>query len=333
MKKICMVLGALALTVLSVVIIACTKEKEKKFAQINSEMITVTKEDDISTYLEQFKEKMQSALKGDETLSMEDARWHLDAVLNYTYGDAGHMITDIQRDTFCYEFYTDENEVTLAQLNEVFHIFSKNVEEAFASCDLPEKNILVIQTKFKNDCKNGNTTVQMITSTGGLLEPAWPPVFGETDYWYENEYSGKCGAYAGECIGRGATTELTRMANYRIPQYGCGTGYRTYLYGIDEYWVGPGLIDPFLDDENSPCGSKLYERHTDDGCIPPDEMNYYLSKSIEIIQHYTPNDKIPISCEYDWDEILGYDKNRSGECHYIKFLYGTFECVPDSSIQ
>lgn len=56
------------------IFVGCKKEKENKVAQNGNEEIVVSKEDDMSAYLRQFKKKMQSAAKGDETLSMEDAR-------------------------------------------------------------------------------------------------------------------------------------------------------------------------------------------------------------------------------------------------------------------
>ena len=99
-------MGAMALTIAAAIIIACTKEKENRVAQDNGELTTVSKEDDMSAYLKQFKEKMQSASKGDETLSIEDARWHLEAVLNYTYGDAEWPFSEIQCDTFYYNLPT-----------------------------------------------------------------------------------------------------------------------------------------------------------------------------------------------------------------------------------
>ena len=97
MKKFRIVMGAIAFAVAAGAIIACNKEKEAKSSQDAYEKVTVSKEDDMNAYLKQFKEKMQSAEKGDETLSLEEARWHLEAVLNYTYGDAGNQFSDIQR--------------------------------------------------------------------------------------------------------------------------------------------------------------------------------------------------------------------------------------------
>lgn len=320
----------LVVAAVSVAVVSCKKENTKALPTSNAkEAFDPRQIEDMNAYLKDFKQKMQSATKGeDETLSIEDADWHLEAVLNYTYGDAGYETTDIQCDAFLCTISTNENEITLAQLNELFDTFSNNVEDALALCDLPEKSILAIQTKFENDSINENCTVQMVARIRGL-RPINHIVFDETDYWYEYEYGGKCGPYAGECWEKGATTELTRTANYRIPLYGCREGYRTYLHDIRDGLIHIGDQDEFLEDENSPSGYKVYERHTVDGCIPPDEMNYYLSKSMELLLHYTPNGKVPISCEYHWDELVGFDKNRSGECHFIEFQHAFFECVPD----
>lgn len=238
MKKSRIILGVIALAIVAAMIVACTKEKEKenRVAQDKGELTTVSKEDDMSAYLKQFKEKMQSAAKGDETLSIEDARWHLESVLNYTYGDAGHEISDIQCDTFYYTLHASGDEVTLARLNEAFITLSKDVENAYADCNLPEKSILAIQTVFENESKDNDIVVQAILNVRGFVAiPMW---FDSTDYWNEWYYDygngnidagGQCGPFVGHHPESGAPLELTKKLNLRIPDYGCfqGSGYFT----------------------------------------------------------------------------------------------------------
>ena len=164
-------MGTLALAVAVATVIACSKDKETKAIQNSNEIVTISKEDDMNAYLKQFKEKMQSASKGDETLSLEDARWHLEAVLNYTYGDAGHPTSDIQCDTFYYELPVNGDEVPLNRINEAFMALSKEVENTYTECNLPEKSVLAIQTLFDNKSKDGNITVRSILSTRGFCNP------------------------------------------------------------------------------------------------------------------------------------------------------------------
>lgn len=312
MKKSRILMGALALAMVAAIIIACTKEKETMVVQSNGEMVTVSKEDDMNTYLKQFKEKMQSASKGDESLSLEDARWHLEAVLNYTYGDAGQLLSDINRDTIYYNLPNIGNVMDLYQINEAFMVLSRGVENAFEKCDLPEKHILAIQTKFILDGKDEGLTAKLILSIGGFTTGF--PRFGSSDYW-SDYYSddgqghvyggGKCGPYAGQCQNSGAPHELTKKANLRIPGYGCPSGYRVYTTDVSTVEIH-AWSDVFLIDSNSPCGYMIYfnsndpldPSHNPSHCIPPEDMNYYLDKFGEIVQHFKPNGKEPISALY-----------------------------------
>ena len=232
MKKFRILMGVLALAMAAIVIVACTKEKEMRSEMVeNIEM--VSKEDDMNAYLKQFKERMQSASRGDETLSMEDARWHLEAVLNYTYGDAGHCTSDIQCDTFYCKLSVNGDKVSLAGLNEAFVALSNDVEIAYADCDLLEKSILAVQTTFNDNKKGEDVIVQTVLVTRGLSTlKMW---FDSTDYWFEYYYEddhgnidggGKCGPYAGQCMNSGAPKELGKLSNLRIPQISCGREYR-----------------------------------------------------------------------------------------------------------
>ena len=343
MKKFRILMGALALAVVAAVIIACTKEKEAKVGQSNSDLVTVSKEDDMSAYLKQFKEKMQSADKGDEALSLEDARWHLEAVLNYSYGDAGYPTSDIHCDTFNYKFSTRGADITLAQLNEAFNSFSKNVEDAYSDCELPEKRILAIQTRFEDVFKDGGVSAQIILSIGGITTLyTW---FDSTDYWNEWYYDygsgwvdagGKCGPYAGECLDSGAPLELTRKVNLRLPEHTCPHGFTGYYTDVFSGILSVRRSDfdtDFLFDANSPCHYKLYYRSESPhepwasnpgGCICPEDMNYYLSKGTELIDHYQPEGMLLISAYYQSDVMVGV---RDDNCfHELVLSYGVFHC-------
>ena len=335
MKKARFLVGAIALAVLAAIIVACTKEKEKKAARNSSEMVTVSKEDDMSAYLKQFKEKMQSVSKGDETLSLEDARWHLEAVLNYTYGDAGYQTSDIQCDTFFYELPTNGEEVTFAQLNEAFNKFSKDVEDSFVECVLPEKSVLAIQTTFEKEMKNNSVEMQIVLYIRGLTTfKMW---FDSTDYWseyyndVENNGSGKCGPYAGQCLDSGAPHELTKLANLRIPVYGCPEGYKKYQSEVHSTGWIHSFDDEFFIDNNSPCGYKNYVNpldpdnpyHNPSYCIPPEDMNYYLSKFPEIAEHFLPIGMTLIGVIYHYDTM----DTIPGEIVYaIELLYAEVHC-------
>ena len=279
----------------SVAVVSCKKETQNVLSSNNPQSVktfTAPQIDDMNAYLKGFKQKMQSTAKGDEALEMEDARWHLESVMNYSFGDAGHNTSDIQCDTFYYSLHAFGSKVTLSQLNEAYNNFAEDVSIAFVNCPLPEKSILAIHVAFENRNIDGDFTIRCILCSRGYIASTWPPRFDSTDYWDEHYYwegdigFGKCGPYSGQCIGSGAPKELTEKANLRILPISCGEGFRTYVLNPVSSEIIPeeGPFSCFMYDENSPSGYKLYVQHTDDGCIPPDEMNYYLDKSQEIIE-------------------------------------------------
>lgn len=341
MKTSRILMGALALVMVAVAIIACTKEKEMSSETVeNIEM--VSREDDMNAYLKQFKERMQSASRGDETLSMEDARWHLEAVLNYTYGDAGLPFSDIQCDTFYYKLPAQNEEITFAQLNQAFIEFSESVEESYADCSLPGKSVLAIQTRFESESKDGDISVRSILSIGGSSNTInmW---FDSTDYWNEWYYDfgdgyieagGKCGPYVGEHPESGAPLELTRKLNLRIPAYGCVHG-SVYFTDIEPIELRPYGYGNFIYDEGSPCHYKLYYRNEDPhepwasnpgGCICPDDMNYYLSKGPELINHYCPSGKVVIGAYYQSNVRVGIGSRADNCFHELILDYGVLHC-------
>lgn len=339
MKTRRILMGALVFaTMVAFIAVACNKERT--VALNENDAALVSKEDDMNAYLKQFKERMQSASRGDETLSMEDARWHLEAVLNYTFGDAGYRTTDIQHDTLCYKLPTEGGKVSLAHLNEAFNSLSVGVEKSFAVSELPDKSILSIQTKIGEESKDDDVIVRVILSFRGYIPiKFW---FDSTDYWsdYYNEEghygSGKCGPYSGQCMNSGAPKELGRLSNLRIPMVACDDNrFRTYVTDVEEIWLNSNENIDFMMDENSPCGYKIYYNcsnpsnpsHNPSHCIPPDDMNYYLSKFIEIMNHYQPCGKYPICATYIKDYLM------SGSCvddlFWLVIQYATIQCIPN----
>ena len=325
MKKFRILMGALALAMAAVVIIACNKEKAeiKTFAETE----TISKEDDMSAYLKHFKEKMQSAAKGDETLSMEDARWHLEAVLNYTYGDAGRQISDIQCDTFYYVLPINGDEVSLAQLNEAFDSLSADVEKSLATCDLPDKSILAIQTRLKNDRRDDFVVIQVTMDVRGCYSGAVSIPFGLTDYWFENEGAGKCGPYLGECVGMGAVQALESKINSNLPAYQCFQGHG-YFTDFDSIAIEDSYIYHYLEDSLSPYGYRIHYHGCPTWqfptCLSPDDLNYYLVEALKLVNELKPvgNEIVRMTNEYYEAVPIGY---RFGYHHYT-FIYGKYNC-------
>lgn len=305
-------IATLMLAALLTVFYSCNKENNTK----NKAELMMIKSDDLNYYLLQFKAKMQSLSKNNEALELEDALWHLEAMLNYTYGDADYQTSDIQCDTITSNLNITNNTITMAQLNETFNTICGKIEKTYNDCLLPEKSVLAIKT-IVQDNNNSYNTIKSVLIVRGLTIPyLW---FDSTDYWDEYYYEdvgyvsggGKCGPYSGQCLDSGAPNELTKKANLRIPQYGCPDGFQVYFTDIEDICVFPTDCDPFLYDENSPCHCKLYINpqdpnnpyHNPSHCIPPEDLNYYISKFVELMNYYKPSGKVAISAKYIYDTI------------------------------
>jgi hypothetical protein len=339
MKKFRILMGVAALVVVAATVVACNKEKESDSPINGSEIETVSKDDDMSAYLKKFKEKMQSPGKSEEMLSTEDARWHLEAILNYTYCDAGYPTSEIYYDTLFFKLNAAEEEVSLGQLNDAFCSISNDLERVYGNCDFLDKSVLAVQTIFDNESRGNEIVIKSVVCIRGntIINMG----FDSTDYWneiycdYGDGYidaGGKCGDYCGEGSGSGAPLELTRKLNMRIPSRFCENGsYFTDIEGVNVNAINQ--IDDFIFDENSPCHYKVYYRTEDPhypwasnpgGCICPEDMNYYLSKGLELINHYKPEGKVVVSVYYQSDHIMsGMDDNCF---HDMYIVYGIHHC-------
>lgn len=280
------------LLLLAAIFFACNKEKQEKQELIKTE--NISKDEDMSAYLKQFKEKMLSSSKYDETLSTEDARWHLEAVLNFTHGDAGHETSDIQYDTFQCKLQTVEGMVQLSELNQAFNLISHNVEQVLANCTLPNKSILAIQTKLIDENKNDILTLQSIINTRGSSYPTQYYV-DSTDYWYEDDYSGKCGPYQGTCLGTGAVQIIKNKINSNHPNYYCPTGHVYYTDFQDITFSESMVFDVGMLDPNSPHGYRIPVFTCPSSqapmCLSPDEINYYIVEGLKLINEFAPNNR------------------------------------------
>ena len=102
MKKRNLTLAILAMvvaTLVSVAIVSCKKEDTAvpTGQRAAKAAFTPPQVDDMNAYLKAFKQKMQSAAKGDdEALSLDEAAWHLSSVANYDFGHVNVEFDDVR---------------------------------------------------------------------------------------------------------------------------------------------------------------------------------------------------------------------------------------------
>ena len=324
MKKIILYSAVLAMVIASAVI-AVSCQKEEKNNNSNETCVGADAVDDSTDiYLTNFKAKLSNSINSKEILTLDNFYWHLEALLNYSFGDAGHSISMINFDTLTYRNTLLTDEITLSEFNEVYTMLSKDVRKIYEKSNLPNKSILAIRI---DHCYE-NSDFQAIVITRGLTRDLSNPTFDTTDYWNSGHDYGKCGSYSNEPVGqKSAVTQLTSYLNYRIPLYACAGHISPYFTNISCEHLDY-RDEGFLVDSNSPCGYKIFvnERLCSDpyACLSPSEMNYYLNAGESVMWHYKPDDKVIVCLEYTWDVCDCLEV--CPEAHFLVIAYGKLNC-------
>ena len=275
-KNIINIIGII--TIILITFYACKKDIDK--INNNDNQTEITNLDD---YLIEFKEKIKSSERSNDYISIEDAEWHLTALQNFELCDASNFCPNIIIDTFYTNLRVKNDSVSLFELNDVYESNISKIVDKYRELDGDFKNIYYINSKiesnYRSDFAKVTTITNMINDNSNIITS--PNVFDSTDYWYDFEGKGKCGEYAGECIGQDATTQMNMKLQYYIPTYNCVNG-RVYFTDISSH-LYVGARNPYCEDSPTPpyclhVGTSQYEM-----CMSPDDLNWYLNKSLEII--------------------------------------------------
>lgn len=137
----------LVVAAVSVVVVSCKKEDAKALSTNNAkEAFNPRQIEDMNAYLKDFKNKMQSATKGeDEALSLEEAAWHLSNVANYDFGYVNVEFNDLRYDTLYYHVNITDGKVLLSDLNTVYTSISSDIVHLSQTLNLQEKHIRYVK--------------------------------------------------------------------------------------------------------------------------------------------------------------------------------------------
>ena len=118
---------------------------------------------DMNAYLGEFKQKMKQSqyTKDNETLSLEEAAWHLSSVANYDFANANAEFTDLRYDTLQYHVNVTNGHVALSDLNAVYASMASDIDAFYQNLDLQEKHFRFIGASVS---ENGQVRVGLITS-------------------------------------------------------------------------------------------------------------------------------------------------------------------------
>ena len=244
------------------------------------------------TYLKDFKKKMQTTAKdGNETLSLEEAAWHLASLANFEFANANVECDDVRFDTLYAQVNITNGVVLLSDLGLAYESISASIDKFYNSLALDNKHFRFINASVSG---NGEIILSLITTfnkgSKDLNDNCW---FFE-DMWdaYDScyKYFNDNLSYPASTVGK--TKLQTALNLYESHQVVSAPSPNLVYYTptSDTTFYYRDNIDPY--GSSNYLNSRLFANNT------------YLNKDIK-----------PIIC-YLFDSALGkgYETCPSGEC-------------------
>lgn len=308
------VIVLLAFVATLVAVVSCKKETPS--AQFNNgaqqeKAFVVPEVDDMNAYLKDFKQKMLSSTRGDdETLSLDEAAWHLSSVANYDFGHANVEFDDVRFDTLYTQVSITNGRILLSDLAIAYEEISTSIDKFYHNLALENKHFRFINVFVTED--GGVTVSLLITFTNGskyLSDTSW--YFGDELIAYDEcYYYFDLPSYP---VNSSGTSELKRNLNRIAGHPNANTSanvYFTYSYTKTFYYRD------YIDSFGSPSymDSRLFASNA---YLNPDIVTnicYYFDSYLGLGRQYRQFDK-DILC-FDV-QFIGYEYPFPGE-HFAK---------------
>ena len=127
-------------------VVSCKKDNAKQTSN-NTEQ-GLQNSDNMDEYLLAFKEKMLSAEKGGETITLEQAERDLGNLLNFDFGDANYATNVLHYDTVYSKLSSTNGQVDYSHLACTYQDLFSQVIDAYHQVNLPEKSVYAISCDF-----------------------------------------------------------------------------------------------------------------------------------------------------------------------------------------
>ena len=282
---------------ISVAVVSCKKDNETTKSE--TQVDNMSSIDNMDEYLTSFKNKLLTAQKGEETISLEQAERDLGNLLNFDFGDANYASNVYEYDTLNIALETNGNNVDLLQLANAYNEAFVAIVKAYHKVDLLDKSVYCITCNIlESSSKDSDSdNVEVVVVYRGYNDNASNE---DTEGWRPKNKGGTC---SGDLIGIwGAPEVVSSMLNNNAGEYACVNGSRIYFTEICTSYTNPIAED--LSDPNSPCGYRLYlswQSNQNHVCLPVSECLYYynqarLLKSQRGYFNNYPSNHLPLHC-------------------------------------
>lgn len=274
---------------------------------------------DMNAYLKDFKKKMQTSAehKDGETLSIEEAAWHLSSVANYDFANANVEFDDLRFDTLYGTVAITGGSVLLSDLAVVYESISTNIDMFYHGLALENKHFRFIDVTISED---GSVVVSLTTTF--LSGSKWHYF---SDGSFCDEYFSNNIQYTANDVAVSVLNNYINLVIGHEENSNTGRVYyvetRRFRFKYYEWYEDP---DNYCPNSNH---SRLYcSCHEFAWPIPKDHMCYYfdsyLGLAYENITHAAPEViRVVVNFHKAWNVPDGINEPLTGN-HSLDVFYG-----------
>ncbi|NPD47884.1 hypothetical protein [Lentimicrobium sp. S6] len=287
------------LSVFAIGFIACNKDKENKMTPNTENEVYWSEEDvKIQNAILDFQDKIKNnSFKDGEMMSVEDALWNLEALINYNYSTPDSGFLNLTIDT-TFEANVMINNGMVSYNNLVDIAFGMEEYVVNFTNQLPSDIGFMIAadvTLKENSLKDGTSIVAVTAAYGSEKRPNTPcySPFEDYDYWRWggawSENGGYCdGPYVGDSDNLDAAEKIQfKINNPECLQQDIPGSYvvqTTSIFIEADYFPNPD--DDVQNDNSYDC--LMYYQSTANGpvntCLSPDKMDWYVQGTAKVVQ-------------------------------------------------
>lgn len=278
--KLISAITIMAILTTAVAFVACKKEEAQPSSNknISEKAFNPMQIEDMSKYLEDFKQRMLSSSKdGNEILSLEEAQWHLSSLTNYDFCYANVEFDNIRFDTLYDHANVTDGTVKMSDMATAYESISNRIDKFFHSLTLDNKHFRCINVGIS---EQGDVIVSIITT------------FSNTDKLHFFPDSTFCDLYFTEPsypANGSAVSTLTNLFNLILGKNTDPDEGRTYY--ITTIPNVPFYFNQWYEDPEEYCPNSSHSRlycsaNTYDWSIPKYQMCYYLDSYLGLAQDY-----------------------------------------------
>ncbi len=307
-KAIFSIFIVVAIIIAALTINSCTKQESNEQAlnsQINEQPQMTAEDVEVYNKIMNFKKKVDYIkknpdFKSGETMSVDSAKWYMDAAVNFTYSFIFDSFSEFYTDSVFIEVFFTEGEIGMNDLSVAYFELYDKLHEVYET--MPGENKDLFSSTIKVIESKANTVTFMSTATFGERgsSPEEQP-FVEGDNWMWGECGGTCSNPPGDECEDAATKIADATLLYRdLYIQDVGDDWHAYYTGPIESVTVYSFNDLFdnPDDPGTPNNYEPYDNIRDrlmmyqlkqynqanyTECIFWEEMNFYYFGTNEVI--------------------------------------------------